>query len=100
MEEQEIKPKNMPANTKVFQSYLKYSDIQSKYSQDLVVSWIEYFDQIFANSAIAPSKELDSTIAMRELSLDESISTAGSPYVADNYFNKISSKHNIDVIEQ
>lgn len=100
-EQVEIKPKNIRAHTKVSEFYLKYSDIQSKYPQDIIVNRLGDFYEAFADSAVAISKELDLTLTGRDFGLDESVPMAGFPYhVADNYFNKLRSKHSIVVIEQ
>ncbi len=97
----EIKPKNIQANTKVSKFYLKYSDIQSKYPQDIIVNRLGDFYEAFANSAVILSKELDLTLTGRDFGLDEIVPMAGFPYhVADNYFNKLRSNHSIVVIEQ
>lgn len=100
-EQVEIKPKNIQANTKVSEFYLKYSDIQSKYPQDIIVNRLGDFYEAFADSAVAISKELDLTLTGRDFGLDERVPMAGFPYhVADNYFNKLRSNHSIVIIEQ
>ena len=81
--------------------YLKYLEIQAKYPQDIVVYRLGDFYEAFADSAVTLSKELDLTLTGRDLGLDERVPMVGFPYhVADNYFNKIRSKHNVVVIEQ
>lgn len=100
-EQVEIKPKNIQANTKVSEFYLKYSDIQSKYPQDIILNRLGDFYEAFADSAVAISKELDLTLTGRDFGLDERVPMAGFPYhVAENYFNKLRSNHSIVVIEQ
>lgn len=100
-EQVEIKPKNIQANTKVSEFYLKYSDIKSKYPQDIIVNRLGDFYEAFADSAVTISKELDLTLTGRDFGLDEKVPMAGFPYhVADNYFNKLRSNHSIVVIEQ
>ncbi len=100
-EQVEIKPKNIRAHTKVSEFYLKYSDIQSKYPQDIIVNRLGDFYEAFADSAVAISKELDLTLTGRDFGLDESVPMAGFPYhIAENYFNKLRSNHSIVVIEQ
>ncbi len=100
-EQIEIKQKNIQANTKVSEFYLKYSNIQSKYPQDIIVNRLGDFYEAFADSAVAISKELDLALTGRDFGLDERVPMAGFPYhVADNYFNKLRSNHSIVVIEQ
>ena len=104
-EEQEVEikvePPKIEANTKVSKFYLKYLEIQAKYPQDIVVYRLGDFYEAFADSAVTLSKELDLTLTGRDLGLDERVPMVGFPYhVADNYFNKIRSKHNVVVIEQ
>lgn len=100
-EQVEIKPKNIQANKKVSEFYLKYSDVQSKYPQDIIVNRLGDFYEAFADSAVTISKELDLTLTGRDFGLDERVPMVGFPYhVADNYFNKLRSNHSIVVIEQ
>lgn len=97
----EIKPKNIQANTKVSEFYLKYSDIQSKYPQDIIVNRLGDFYEAFADSAVILSKELNLTLTVRDFGLDERIPMAGFPYhAAEIYINKIRNNHSVVVIEQ
>ena len=100
-EQVEIKQKNIQANKKVSEFYLKYSDVQSNYPQEIIVTQLGDFYEAFADSAVAISKELDLALTGRDFGLDERVPMAGFPYhVADNYFNKLRSNHSIVVIEQ
>ncbi len=81
--------------------YSQYLETQKQYPQDVVVNRLGDFYEAFGESAVTLSKELDLTLTGRNVGLDERLPMIGFPYrAADNYLNKIRSKHNVVIIEQ
>ncbi|MDE6473642.1 MAG: hypothetical protein K2L70_00885 [Clostridia bacterium] len=100
-EELKVEVKEDKSQKQVSKFYLQYMELQEKYPKDIVVSRLGDFYEAFGESAVTLSKELDLTLTGRNVGLDERLPMVGFPYhIADNYLNKIRSKHSVVVIEQ
>ncbi len=73
--------------------YQQYLDLQRKYPDCILFLRIGDFYEVFADSAVTASRELELTLTSRDCGLEKRVPMCGIPYHAtDNYFKKLLDK--------
>lgn len=80
--------------------YQKYMNIQKQYPSAILAIKLGDFYEFLGDNAVTVANELDLTLTGRDCGLENRVPMCGIPYHAvDNYFNKITLKHDLAVIE-
>ena len=101
-EEETIEPTVVSDNTQkqISPLYQKYMEYQNQYPEAVIALRLGDFYEVFGEFAKAVAAELDLTLTRRDCGLEQRVPMVGFPYhVADNYFAKITQKHDVVIVE-
>ncbi len=85
-----VMPQKAIPQEKVSDFYLRYQQLEEKYSDGIIFFRLGDFYEIFGANAVKISDELDLTLTGRDVGLSERVPMTGLPYHAvDNYVAKL-----------
>lgn len=99
METGEILP-DEPKQQSTSPIYKRYLEIQEQYPDYAIAYRLGEFYEIFGDSAIKISNELDLTLTGRDCGLEDRVPMIGFPYhAADTFFDKISKRNLLVIVD-
>lgn len=98
--EQDVQTVEAKPQRQISQLWLKYMEIQSKYTDCIVLYRLGDFYEVFGDYAVTLSDELGLTLTSRDFGLEGRVPMIGFPYhAADNYLKKLLQRRKVAITE-